>query len=161
MSIAIVTTGGTIDKEYFDALSDYQVADTIIPKWLQQSKIKQPVAIVPLFRKDSLDITDNDRRALQEAIERLPQQQIFVTHGTDTMAESARFLSDITGKTIVFTGAMKPARFADSDAMFNVAFAMGALQALPDGVYVAMSGTIFDPLKVQKNRAEEVFELSR
>jgi len=114
--------------------------------------------VVTLLRKDSLDMTDGDRRLIYETIESDPDRRIVVTHGTDTMIRTAGILQNISGKTIVLTGAMQPAKFRLTDAIFNIACAITAVQALPYGVYVAMNGQIFDPDKIRKNVAKNRFE---
>ncbi|MDX1451487.1 MAG: asparaginase domain-containing protein [Oleiphilaceae bacterium] len=160
MKIAIVTTGGTIDKEYFDALSDYKIGDSIVDGELQKYRVGFEYQVVPLLRKDSLELDDDDRALIVKTVSDLPQQHILITHGTDTMVTTAKALANIKDKTIVLTGAMKPARFKDTDAIFNVGVAIGALQCLPAGAYVAMSGRIFDPHKVSKNREAGQFQAS-
>ncbi len=158
MSIAIVTTGGTIDKDYFDALSEYQIADSPLAELLRCYHVGFEFHMVPLMRKDSLELTEEDRATIADTIRKLPHEQVLVTHGTDTMVKTAQYLGKIPGKTVVFTGAMKPARFKDTDAIFNVGVAIGALQALKEGVYVAMSGQLFSPDNVVKNRAAQCFQ---
>ena len=152
MKIAFVTTGGTIDKEYFDALSEYKIADSIIDEELQKYRVGFPYDVIPLLRKDSLELDDNDRELIRQTVDDLDHGKVLITHGTDTMVQTAKCLQGISGKTIVLTGAMKPARFRDTDALFNVGFALGALQSLPYGVYIAMNGQVFDPDSVAKNR---------
>jgi len=156
--IALVTTGGTIDKDYFDALSDYKVVESIIPELLSRIGSGVDVDQYEVCRKDSLELTDVDRAALKSLIAGLDCEKILVTHGTDTMVDSALALGDIGGKTVVFTGAMRPARFLDSDGLFNVGVALGALQAMDQGVFIAMSGQIFTPDTVKKNRDAQRFE---
>ncbi len=114
--------------------------------------------IVPFMQKDSLDITDEDRRALREYIAADDAQRYVVTHGTDTMPQTAEALRDITGKTIVLTGALTPARFRTTDAVFNVGMAVAAVQTAAPGVYLAMSGQVFEAGAVRKNRSENRFE---
>jgi L-asparaginase len=111
-----------------------------------------------ILRKDSLEITEEDREAIYQKVRDDPSSHILITHGTDTMALTGRTLSDITGKTVVLTGAMQPTAFKDSDAPFNIGFALAALQTLPPGVYLAMNGRIFDPQEVQKNVELDLFE---
>jgi len=159
MSIAIFTTGGTIDKDYFDALSEYQVVESVIPAKLELYRLGYAIEVEPLMRKDSLEITDEDRQFIREKVLSSSAEKCLITHGSDTMVQTAEFLQGIEGKTIVLTGAMKPARFHDTDAIFNVGVALGALQTLSEGVYVAMSGRIFKPNEVVKNRSEMRFEL--
>ena len=158
MSIAILTMGGTIDKDYFDALSEYQITESPIHELLHTFNVSVDYQVIPVMKKDSLDMTLEDRDKLKEIIRQLEQPQILITHGTDTMAETASVLADLNDKTIVITGAMKPARFKDTDAIFNIGFALGALRTLPHGVYIAMNGDVFKPGNVVKNRAAHRFE---
>lgn len=148
----IVTTGGTIDKVYFDAKSSYAVGDPQIAEVLRHAHVSLPYRVMPLMRKDSLELTDADRRLIRQAIEAADNRMVLVTHGTDTMTDTGIFLSGIEGKTIVLTGALLPARFRDNDAIFNIGLALGAVQALPPGVYIAMNGQVHNPFKVRKNR---------
>jgi len=111
-----------------------------------------------ILRKDSLDLTDEDRGLIQRKIEGEACERIVVTHGTDTMIQTAKALQGVAGKTIVLTGSMQPARFKSTDAAFNVGVAIGAVQVLPPGVYIAMNGQIFDPAKARKNVADSRFE---
>lgn len=150
--IEIFTTGGTIDKVYFDALSEYQVGPTAVADILKQNNVRCEHRVTQLMRKDSLDLTDEDRTAIRKAAEESDSTRILITHGTDTMVETARALNGIAGKTIVLTGALQPATLKHSDAEFNVGFALAAVQALPPGVYVAMNGQIFDPATTRKDR---------
>jgi L-asparaginase len=150
--IDIFTTGGTIDKVYFDALSEYQIGPTAITDMLRENNVFVPHRVTQLMRKDSLDLTDTDRAIIHDAVAASDAAHILVTHGTDTMVQTGRVLSDIIGKTIVLTGAMQPASLRQSDAAFNVGFALAAVQSLAHGVYVAMNGQIFDPAKTQKDR---------
>jgi len=155
--IDIFTTGGTIDKVYFDALSEYQIGATALPDILSENNVFVAHRVTQLMRKDSLELTDADRTAIHEAVAASDADKILVTHGTDTMVQTARVLSDIAGKTIVLTGAMQPATLRNSDAEFNVGFALAAAQTLPPGVYIAMNGEVFDPSKVQKDRSAHRF----
>ena len=143
--LLIVTTGGTIDKIYFDDKSDYQIGDP---------------QIGAILRKDSLHITDQDRELVRATIAAQPARHVLVTHGTDSMVTTGMVLRSITDKTIVMTGALSPARFRGSDAEFNIGCAIGAVQCLPAGVYIAMNGLIWDPAKVRKNVAANRFEAS-
>lgn len=158
MKIKIFSVGGTIDKVYFDNLSEYQVGFPSIRDILDGLPIAFEYEVESLLRKDSLDMDDNDRQKVREAVERDPNRLILITHGTDTMVETGKALDGIPGKCIILTGAMEPARFKSSDAVFNVGVALGGLSALPDGVYIAMNGRIFDPQKCRKNRARHLFE---
>ena len=155
--IDIFTTGGTIDKVYFDALSEYQIGATALPDILSENNVFVSHRVTQLMRKDSLELNDADRRAIHDAVAASDADKILVTHGTDTMVETARVLSDIAGKTIVLTGAMQPATLRNSDAEFNVGFALAATQTLPPGVYIAMNGEVFDPAETQKDRSAHRF----
>ena len=156
--LTVITTGGTIDKVYFDAKSDYQIGAPQIGEILSQLGVAFEFEVVPVLRKDSLDMDEADRAAIRQAIEQQAHRHVLVTHGTDTMVETARALTGIPGKVIVLTGALNPARFQGSDAVFNVGCAVGAVQALPDGVYIAMNGRVWDPARVRKNREANRFE---
>jgi L-asparaginase len=158
MKVKIITTGGTIDKIYFDQQSEYQVGEPQIAEVLKEANVTVDYEIISVMRKDSLDLTDEDRRLIYEAVENDPDRHIIVTHGTDTMVLTAKRLQAIKDKVIVFTGAMQPARFRFTDAVFNIASAFTAVQILPSGVYIAMNGSIFDPQKTQKNKALHRFE---
>ena len=158
MPIEIFTTGGTIDKLYFDAKSSFQVGDPQITELLREANLTLELKVTPLLRKDSLEMTAADRDVIRSAVSQSSSAQVVVTHGTDTMVETALTLLGISGKTIVLTGAMQPARFRLTDALFNVASALTAAQTLPHGVYIAMNGRIFDPRQTRKNVAENRFE---
>ncbi len=158
MRIRFLTTGGTIDKVYFDAKSEYQIGESVVAEILRESGVQFDFVVESVLRKDSLDMTDEDRGAVRQAVERSPETRIVITHGTDTMVETARALRGIAGKTVALTGSLSPARFRTSDAAFNIASAVAAVQALPPGVYIAMSGRIYDPDHVRKNREANRFE---
>lgn len=165
--IQVFTLGGTIDKVYFDALSEYQVGKPTVGGILQDAGLYLPYDIHSICSKDSLDITDDDRAHLLQAIHTTQHRHILVTHGTDTMTTTAQYVKNALEKstlgqtatqTIVFAGAMNPACFKQSDAPFNIGFALGALRASQPGIYIAMNGSIFDPDKAIKNRDAGQFE---
>jgi L-asparaginase len=156
--LTIVTTGGTIDKIYFDDKSDYKIGAPQIGEILGQLGVAFQFDVIPILRKDSLHVTDEDRALIRSTIEAQPHRHVLVTHGTDTMVETAKVLADLPGKVIVLTGALNPARFQGSDAVFNVGCAVAAVQTLPDGVYITMNGRVWDPAKVRKNREANRFE---
>ena len=158
MHIRFITTGGTIDKIYFDALSDYHIGDSPLQSILAEGLVEFDFDIVPLLRKDSLEMTDDDRLRLREYIAADDATHYVITHGTDTMAKTAEALVGLDGKTIVLTGALTPARFRTTDAVFNVGMAVAAVQVAGSGVYIAMSGQVFEAGAVRKNRAENRFE---
>jgi L-asparaginase len=156
-NIAILTTGGTIDKVYFDALSEFQVGEPMVGAILDTALVPYPVRVQPLLRKDSLEITDADREAIRAAVLAAPENGIIITHGTDTMTQTAAALAGIEGKTIVLVGALSPARFASTDAPFNLGMAIATAQVAAPGVWIAMSGTVFAGDKVRKDRAAGAF----
>lgn len=156
--VTVITTGGTIDKIYFDALSHYEVGTPIIAGILTEAGVGVPYTVRPLMQKDSLDLTDEDRAEIRTAVQNAATSSVLVTHGTDTMVDTAQALAGIEDKSIVLTGALKPARFRDTDAQFNVAAAFVAAQILPPGVWIVMNGGVFDPQHVRKNRDANRFE---
>src|SRR5579859_4155336 len=120
--LLVITTGGTIDKAYFDALSEYQVGESQVGRLLQAARVTRPYEIVELFRKDSLDLTDSDRELIAGHIQASRAMRIVITHGTDTMTDTAAALENLADRTIVLVGALAPARFSESDAAFNLAW---------------------------------------
>lgn len=157
MSILILTTGGTIDKIYFDALSEFQVGETQIGRLLQLGRVKMPVEVRELMRKDSLELDDADRATIREAVASAPQDRIVITHGTDTMTDTAAALAGMQGKVVVLVGALAPARFTESDAPFNLGMAFATAQVAAPGVYITMNGTVFPADKVVKDRERGEF----
>ncbi len=150
--IDVFTTGGTIDKVYFDALSEFHVGPTTLADILTENNVYAQHRVTQLMRKDSLELTAEDRAAIYDAVMASEAEHILITHGTDTMVETGKKLAGIKNKTIVLTGSLQPARIKNSDAAFNVGFAFAAVQTLPHGVYVAMNGQIFDPAITRKDR---------
>jgi len=157
VSVLILTTGGPIDKLYFDALSEYQIGDSVVDRLLKTARVALPFRVQELLRKDSLELTDDDRAAIAQAVADAPERRIVITHGTDTMTDTAKVLAGRTDKTIVLVGALAPARFAESDASFNLGMAFATAQVAAPGVWIAMNGTIFDGTKVRKDRAINSF----
>ena len=158
MFIRFITTGGTIDKIYFDALSQFEVGESQVKHILSEGLIQFDYDVVSLLQKDSLEMTDADRTMLRDYIAADDAERYVITHGTDTMPETAEALAGLDGKTIVLTGALSPARFRTTDAIFNVGMAVAAVQVAEPGVYIAMSGQVFAAGHVRKNRAENRFE---
>jgi L-asparaginase len=158
MLIKFFTTGGTIDKVYFDARSAYQVGEPQVLEILKDHNVAFEYAVVSILQKDSLEMTDADRQTLRAAVAGDAATRVVITHGTDTMVESAKALLGIEGKTIVFTGALEPARSRYTDAIFNVGGAILAVQTLPPGVYIAMSGQVYAADRVRKNYETMRFE---
>ena len=148
----IFTTGGTIDKIYFDALSEFQVGETAVDAILREANVDLNCEITSLMKKDSLELTDTDRQIIHDAVQACETRHILITHGTDTMTQTADYLQGIADKTIVFTGAMQPARLRSTDAIFNVGFALAAARLSPPGVYIAMNGLVFPAGAVRKDR---------
>ena len=158
MHLEIFTTGGTIDKVYFDAKSSFEVGDPQIVEVLREANLCIDYRVTQIMPKDSLELTDADRETIRQSVESSEAGHIVITHGTDTMIDTAKALAKVAGKTIVLTGAMQPARFRHTDAVFNIASAMMAAQTLPPGVYIVMNGQIFDPHATRKNVALNRFE---
>jgi L-asparaginase len=158
MKIHVLTTGGTIDKVYFDAKSEFEVGPPMIADLLKEAHVTAEVTIEPVLAKDSLELSDTDRQLIRERVAASDADRILITHGTDTMTETAKALLGLAGKTIVLTGSMQPARFRNTDAVFNVGFALGVVQVLPAGVYLAINGRVFDAAHVRKNRERQQFE---
>ena len=156
--LRIFTTGGTIDKVYFDARSEFEIGEPTVEHILREALSSLDVVVEPLMRKDSLEIDAADRAVIRAAVERCEESHVLITHGTDTMAETAIELVGIGAKTIVLTGALSPARFRSTDAVFNVGLAIGALHMAAPGVYVAINGRVFDGTRVRKNRSANRFE---
>jgi L-asparaginase len=156
--LTIVTTGGTIDKIYFDDKSTFQIGAPQIGEILETLGVAFTFEVIPVMRKDSLHIDDTDRALIRDAILGQPHRHVLVTHGTDTMVETARALDGVTGKVVVLTGALNPALFKGSDAVFNIGCAVGAVQTLPDGIYIAMNGRVRDPARVRTNVHANRFE---
>ena len=149
--IRIFTVGGTIDKIYFDAKSSYEVAPPNVTEVLSGLSLNLDYGVVSLMQKDSFEMTDADREAIRQVVSETNEDMIVITHGTNTMTNTANLLSVIPGKTIVLTGALSPALFKNSDAMFNIGAAFTAVQTKPAGIYIAMNGVIFDHDRVRKD----------
>jgi len=158
MKIKIYTVGGTIDKVYFDRKSTYEVGEPKIGEILKEANINLEYEISSILHKDSLDMTDEDRQLIFDEIASDEHRHIVLTHGTDTMIQTAKKLKTIPDKVIVLTGAMEPARLKYSDAEFNIGCAVAAVQVLTPGVYIAMNGRIFDPDRIKKNLEQNWFE---
>jgi len=158
-TIRLFVTGGTFDKEYDELSGRLFFKDTHVHEMLRLARCLVETHVATLMMKDSLDMTDADRSAIVESCRSAPEQRIVVTHGTDTMAETARaLLAAGTGKTVVLTGAMVPYAFGSSDGLFNLGSALSFAQVLPPGVYVAMNGRVFHGDRVRKNREGGIFE---
>jgi len=155
--LQIFTTGGTIDKVYFDALSEFQVGTSPLDAILSEANVSLDYALTSLMKKDSLELTDEDREVIRGAVMDCEAQHVLITHGTDTMAKTAEALQDIGDKTVVLTGAMQPARLRSTDAIFNVGFAIAAARMQSPGVYIAMNGRVFDGGSVRKDRGAGQF----
>ena len=159
MSIRIFITGGTFDKEYNELTGQLYFNDSHLPEMLDLGRNLVPVEVRTLMMVDSLEMTDDDRKLIAEHCVKSPEQQIIITHGTDTMAETAQLLAEkIKDKTIVLTGAMVPYKFGSSDGLFNLGSALAFVQTLSPGVYVAMNGRYFHATNVRKNKLTGVFE---
>ena len=156
--LLVLTTGGTIDKVYFDALSQFEVGDPVARDILMAMNVAFEFEVTEICRKDSLEITEQDRQSLRDVIEASDANYILITHGTDTMVDTAQFIGEQTEKRIVLTGSMQPAAFKDTDAVFNIGSAIGALSIALPGVYIAMSGKVYPAGEVFKNYDSKRFE---
>ena len=157
--IQIVVTGGTIDKVYDKIEGQLVFQKTMVESLLKQARCRVPVGLTKVMLKDSLHMSDGDRELVLAAVRKLRAQRVIVTHGTDTMAETARVLGRAgLKKTVVLFGAMIPYAFGNSDAVFNFGTAVAAVQTLPPGVYLTMNGRVFAWDNVRKNRKDGVFE---
>jgi len=160
MKIKILTTGGTFDKIYYDANSDFHIGEPMARPILEEANVTFDFEVESILKKDSLDMDDTDREIVRSKVQQDPCDRIVITHGTDTMVKTAMCLLDIDNKTIVITGAMQPARMRFSDSAYNIGVATTAVQLLDPGVYVAMNGQIFDPRSTKKNVEKSRFETS-
>jgi len=158
MKMKIYTVGGTIDKVYFDKKGTFEIGEPKIGEILEEAGVVFDFELDAVLYKDSLDMTDEDRQLIYDRVAADTEEHIVLTHGTDSMAQTAEKLSAIAGKTIVLTGAMQPARFKTSDAAFNIGCAVAAVQLLPPGAYIAMNGCIFAAGRVRKNVEKNRFE---
>ncbi len=160
-TITILLTGGTIDKHYNESNGELDFTETHIPELLKLGRNLTSIEITPVMLKDSLELSDQDRQSILGACRESNNDKILITHGTDTMVDTAKFLlahAPELAKTIVLLGAMVPFVFKHSDALFNMGFAMAAVQTLPHGVYIAMNGKIFNGGEVVKNKIKGQFE---
>jgi L-asparaginase len=160
MRIRILVTGGTFDKEYDELTGRLFFRDTHVPEMLRRGRARLELALETVMMIDSLDIDDGLRARVVDRCRASPERAIVITHGTDTMCETARAIAEaaIAGKTIVLTGAMVPYAFGSSDGLFNLGSALSFAQVLPPGVYIAMNGQHFTWDAVRKNRESGVFE---
>ena len=159
MPIRLFVTGGTFDKEYDEIHGTLDFRDSHLPEMLRMGRCRLDVEIRTLMMVDSLEMTEADREVIARSCREVPEVRIVITHGTDTMVETARVLAgEVAGKTIVLTGAMIPIAFGSSDGLFNLGGALTAVQVLPPGVYIAMNGRIFPWNDARKNRDTGVFE---
>ncbi len=155
--ILVLTTGGTIDKTYFDALSTFQVGESQVTHLLEMAGVVVPFHVSELMRKDSLELVDEDLELIARAVTNAEATRIIITHGTDTMTKTAAHLKAVAGKTVVFVGALVPARFREGDAVFNLGMAFATVQIAPPGVYITMNGTVFKAGEVVKDRSRNAF----
>jgi L-asparaginase len=158
-TIRVLVTGGTFDKEYDELGGRLFFKDTHLPEMLRLARCRIPVQVETLMMIDSLDMTEADRARVVERCRGSAEDRLVVTHGTDTMVETARALQAAgLGKTVVLTGAMVPYAFGSSDGLFNLGSALSFAQVLPPGIYLAMNGRVFPGDKVRKNREDGVFQ---
>ena len=158
-AIRLLITGGTFDKEYDELSGSLYFKDTHVQEMLRLGRCRLDVAVQTIMMVDSLEMTDRDRQAILARCLEAPEDRIVVTHGTDTMVETANVIAaGVAGKTVVLTGAMVPYAFGSSDGLFNLGSALSFVQVLPPGVYLAMNGRCFRYDRVRKNKALGVFE---
>jgi L-asparaginase len=158
-AIRIFITGGTFDKEYDEFTGQLYFKDSHLTEMLRLGRANLPLEVRTLMMIDSLEMTGDDRALIAEQAAKAPESRIVITHGTDTMAETAEVLAaKVRGKTIVLTGAMVPYKFGSSDGLFNLGSALAFAQTLPAGVYIAMNGRCFPAGSVRKNRQTGMFE---
>lgn len=158
----ILVTGGTFDKEYNELNGELYFRESHVEEMLERGRSQLTVSVETLMMVDSLQMTDSDREKIAARVMEVPEDRIIITHGTDTMPETARLLSErITGKTVVLTGAMIPYKFGSSDGLFNLGSAMSFVQTLSPGVYVVMNGRYFTADNVRKNKETGTFEKLR
>ncbi len=158
-AVCLLVTGGTFDKEYDEIRGTLDFRDTHLPDMLTMARSQVDVRVRTLMMVDSLEMTDADRELIASNCREVPEQYIVITHGTDTMVDTARALAErVTDKTIVLTGAMIPIAFGSSDGLFNLGGALTAVQVLPCGVYITMNGRVFPWNNVRKNLQTGVFE---
>ena len=159
MSIRILVTGGTFDKEYNERTGELYFKDTHIAEMLRSGRSRVEVNIRTVMMVDSLHMSDADRALIVQNCVQAPEERIVVTHGTDTMTDTAAAIAkEVSNKTVVLTGAMIPYAFGSSDGLFNLGSALSFVQALPHGVYIAMNGKCFAWDQVRKNRERGEFE---
>jgi L-asparaginase len=157
--IRIFVTGGTFDKTYDEIRGRLSFAETHLPEMLRLGRSRVDVSVQTLMMIDSLEMSETDRQLIAHNCRQAVERQIVITHGTDTMVDTAAMLArTVTDKTIVLTGAMIPYAFGSSDGLFNLGSALSLVQVLPPGVYIAMNGQHFRWDKVRKNRESGVFE---
>jgi len=156
--LEILTTGGTIDKVYFDKKSNYEVGDPFVEELLHKMNVNISFKVKSLMKIDSLDMTDIHREEILNYIKNSNSINFLITHGTDSIVETAIYLKKISDKTIVLTGSLKPAIFIDNDAIFNVGSALTSAQILKKGVYIVINGQVFNPDNVRKNLEKNIFE---
>jgi len=158
--IRIIITGGTIDCSFYNPeTEEYEFKESFIPRMLKQARITYPVKIEKLMLKDSREITKKDRELILKRCKKCKEDRIIITHGTYTMVKTAKFLGkNLKEKTIVLVGSIVPFYMENSDALFNLGFALGVVQLLPSGVYIAMNGKIFTWNNVRKNLEKDIFE---
>lgn len=159
MAIRIFVTGGTFDKEYNELNGTLFFQDTHLPEMLKLGRSRLKVQIRTLMMVDSLEITESDRILMVDNCKKCPEDKIIITHGTDTMVETAVFIAnEISDKTIILTGALVPYKFGSSDGLFNLGSSLAFVQHLPHGVYISMNGKYFNANNVRKNKQLGEFE---
>lgn len=159
--IHIIITGGTFDKVYDELTGQLTFKDSHIPKLLERSRLSIPTQITQLMMVDSLEMTEAQRYQILNLCQQVPESQIIITHGTDTIVQTGQLLSEhISNKTVILTGAMVPVRISNSDGLFNLGTSIAFVQTLPTGIYISINGKYFSPNNVTKNKQTGIFELN-
>jgi len=160
MKLLFIQAGGTIDKDYPKMNQGYafEIDEPAAARVLANAEPGFDFEVVSLLKKDSLDITEEDRKKLKTYCEQTDYTKIIITHGSDTMPETARYIGELPGKAIVLTGAYRPERFTNSDAAFNIGLAVGAVNHIEQGTFVAMNGKVMRPERISKNPETGAFE---
>jgi L-asparaginase len=160
MKVLFIQTGGTIDKDYPKKNNGYafEIAEPAVERILFRAELAFEYKVISLFKKDSMDLTAEDRNEIREFCTKTEFDKIIITHGSDTLIETAKAIGNIKNKTILLTASYRPERFANSDADFNLGTAIGALNTKPEGTFIAMNGIILDPARARKNPETGRFE---
>jgi L-asparaginase len=160
LRIKFLTTGGSIDKTYSPSSSTFEIENSAVKEFLGDGMVKFDFSFLPICKKDSLDMTDEDRSKIRAAVEKCTERNIIITHGTDTIVETGKYLGEQVDKVVVLTGAFKPIRLRRTDAVLNLGMAIAAVQILQPGVYIAINGMVSPVAGARKDKARQVFSFA-